>query len=163
MHITLRTVVTRYFDDTPVTVTDPCYRKGTWCTIQNIHVLPGDYDCIKGTIREYYNDPVTEKRRWGYRIAECGIYHKDYPNVAKLKQEHIGSIGVDAGLAGFFQNKPDYTDAEWYEFCNALKNKSELITEHGFCTTSGYGDGCYDVYTYRNDKNEIVGLKIRFI
>lgn len=40
-------------------------------------------------------------------------------------------------------------------------NFDYLINEHGFCTSSGYGDGSYDVYAYRC-KEGIYCLEIVF-
>ena len=45
------------------------------------------------------------------RVHTIGIYLDGCRPEGKDK-ERIGSIGVDSGLAGFFQNKPDYTADE---------------------------------------------------
>jgi hypothetical protein len=76
--------------------------------------------------------------------------------------EEIGEIGVDAGLAGFFNDKPDYTDDEWSEFCDSIRNGNAWIRDEGFFSSSGYGDGCYPVNACRIN-GEIVALEIRFI
>lgn len=74
----------------------------------------------------------------------------------------IGSIGVDAGLAGFFMNKPDYTDDEWSDFCDYIRNGDAWIKNEGFFSSSGNGDGCYPVYAYKQN-GEITALEIRFV
>lgn len=76
--------------------------------------------------------------------------------------EEIGSIGVDAGLAGFFHNKPDYSDEEWGEFCDRVRNGDAWLIEDGFYSSSGYGDGCYGVYAYKQD-GAITALELRFL
>lgn len=76
--------------------------------------------------------------------------------------EQIGTIGVDAGLAGFFRNKPDYNDEEWANFCTMISKGSVWLTDEGFYSHSGYGDGVYNVYA-NEDGNEAVALEIRFI
>jgi len=76
--------------------------------------------------------------------------------------KEIGSIGVDAGLAGFFHNKPDYDDAAWKGFCDRIRNGDAWMTEDGFYSSSGYGDGCYKVYAAEQN-GEVVGLEIRFV
>lgn len=61
--------------------------------------------------------------------------------------ELIGDIGVDAGMAGFFRDKPDYTDEEWYQFCSRFDHrKCYTGLDYGVASESGYGDGSYDVY-----------------
>ena len=75
--------------------------------------------------------------------------------------EEIGSIGVDAGLAGFFMNKPDYTDEQWTEFCESIREGDAWIKDEGFFSSSGNGDGCYGVYAYKQN-GEITALEIRF-
>ena len=75
--------------------------------------------------------------------------------------EEIGSIGVDAGLAGFFMNKPDYTDEQWTEFCESIRDGDAWIKDEGFFSSSGNGDGCYGVYAYKQN-GEITALEIRF-
>ena len=76
--------------------------------------------------------------------------------------EEIGSIGVDAGLAGFFHNKPDYIDEEWGRFCDRVRNGDTWLIEDGFYSSSGYGDGCYGVYAYKQD-GAITALELRFL
>lgn len=76
--------------------------------------------------------------------------------------EKIGSIGVDAGLAGFFHNKPDYSDEAWSKFCDRIRHGDAWLTEDGFYSSSGYGDGCYGVYAYKQD-GEITALEVRFL
>lgn len=76
--------------------------------------------------------------------------------------KEIGSIGVDAGLAGFFHNKPDYTDGEWAAFCERVRHGDVWLTKDGFYSSSGYGDGCYGVYAYKQG-GEITAIEIRFL
>ena len=76
--------------------------------------------------------------------------------------KQIGSIGVDAGLAGFFNNKPDYNDAQWHAFCEQILNGNAWITEDGFFTSSGYGDGSYPVKAFKLN-GKIIALEIQFI
>lgn len=76
--------------------------------------------------------------------------------------KEIGSIGVDAGLAGFFHSKPDYDYEAWNAFCDRIRHGDAWITEDGFYSSSGYGDGGYGVYA-QEQNGEIVALEIRFI
>lgn len=82
------------------------------------------------------------------------IYLEDHKDV-DMVLELIGNIGVDAGMAGFFRDKPDYTDEEWYQFCSQFDHRKRytgldygVVSESGYgvVSESGYGDGGYDVY-----------------
>ena len=81
---------------------------------------------------------------------------------ARRTWRKTGSIGVDAGLAGFFHNKPDYSDEEWGRFCDRVRNGDAWLIEDGFYSSSGYGDGCYGVYAYKQD-GAITALELRFL
>ena len=161
MKLVPKKVGMRIFDERPVTATDPCYDADTWCTVKGIRVKPGDYECVAWHGRLSYTDPETKKRHRYRRVFCCGIYlngdRKDQEDF-----EEIGEIGVDAGLAGFFQDKPDYDNEAWEEFCDFLREDNYLITDEGFVTQSGYGDGCYPVFAAKNENGEIVALEIRF-
>lgn len=99
----------------------------------------------------------------------------------KDKWEPIGRIGVDAGLAGFVWNQGIYdpsSDERWQDLLDRLAEEEaepyvddetgeevphrfHLWPEYGFFSSSGYGDGSYDVYKLERD-GEIVGLKVDF-
>ena len=76
-----------------IDVTDPCYNRNVWCRT-SVDVVPGTYDCYA---------THTENGR----VAEIFIKRKDSRSV---RTRMIDTIGVDAGLAGFFNNKKDYTN-----------------------------------------------------
>lgn len=142
-----------YFDDiglrSTVDVTDPCYSKDVWCRINDLPVLPGVYECYYSTAEG--------------RIAECMIVHEAHE--IPLDWEYVGEIGVDAGCAGFFENKPDYEkDDDWLAFCKMTENKDYFAGSDYFLTSSGWGDGGYDVYGKKDPTtNRYVALKIVFI
>lgn len=139
-----------------VDITDPGYDHETWCRINDVEILPGAYECFIKVL----NDQQT--RGWGERVATIGIRHLG-SKAGKLKP--LGSIGVDAGLAGFFENKKDFTFDEWMEFCEKLGNHEQMawMMYDGFFSSSGYGDGMYTVFAAKNDVGQIVSLEIRFI
>lgn len=142
-----------------VDITDPCYNKDVWCRMNDVRIKEGEYTCIawyhtdKG---EYNGKPYAYKM-----VGIIGIYLKGKIPRQKAMKE-IGSIGVDAGLAGFFHNKPDYDDDAWSAFCDRVHQGNVWMTEDGFYSSSGYGDGCYGVYA-KKQNGEIVALEIRFI
>ncbi len=145
MTLTAELIGKKYFKG-KVEVTDPCYDKDVWCRMTTDDVKAGNYNCIIW--------------RGNSRIGIIGIY-LDGKIPSQKTMEKIGTIGVDAGLAGFFMNKPDYSDKEWCEFCDSIKRGDAWIKGEGFFSCSGDGDGSYDVYAYKEDSN-ITALEIRF-
>lgn len=118
-----------------VDITDPCYDKGTWCRM-TVDCEPGEY---KGYVEK------VDEGKLGISIASVSIFKGD--KIWSIEEmECIGSIGVDAGLAGFFNNKPDFNDVEWSNFCDQIRNGSEWNLYNGIFSSSGYGDGTYCVY-----------------
>ena len=155
-----RLICKRNFGNT-VDITDPCYDRDVWCRMNNVPIKSGEYYCIK-----WLNTEKGEFDGKPYEDTMVGILGIYLDGVIPQQKQmvEIGSIGVDAGLAGFFENKPDYNDNEWREFCDRLgKNKNAWETECGVYSSSGYGDGYYGVYAYKNPSNDIVALEIRFM
>ena len=151
---------TKYFEGT-VTVTDPCYNRGSGGWTKEVEVKAGEYECIIWKSREVYTyegREVVERR-----VGNIGIYYNRLIPPQTM-MEHIGDISVDAGLAGFFMNKPDYNDDEWSEFCDSIRKGDAWIKDEGFFSSSGYGDGVYPVYAIKkHGSSEIIGLEIRFL
>ena len=144
-----------------IDITDPCYDRDVWCRMNDVEIVPGDYTAIA-----YLKDTGG----WGKRVATLGIYLNGI--VPKVQDMHMfrEGIGVDAGMAGFFEGKPDFTDDQWGNFCDMCRDAGypSVFCEdhglfHGFCSSSGYGDGGYPVFVARNAKGEICALEIRFL
>ena len=143
-----------------IDITDPCYDKGTWC--RTTQELPrGTYDC---------GVEIVDCGDWGKRIAKSFIIKEDYSYEDDVfYSEYVDEIGVDAGLAGFFDNKPDYNDDEWSDFCDMLDGNAWVVDEataakcSGFFTSSGFGDGGYDVLALYDINDTLIGYEIEFI
>ena len=152
-----KVVVGEYVFGSETDITDPCYDRDVWCRINDIPTVPGKYVCIA----YFLND-----ENWGNRIAMMRIEHESVCGIEDIVAEEvfINEIGVDAGLAGFFNKKPDYTDDEWVKFCNDLGREypRHKIVKDGFVCSSGYGDGEYPVYGHK-ENNRYDTLEIRFI
>lgn len=143
-----------------IDVTDPCYDKDVWCRMNNIKIIEGEYTCVIWLHKENYM--FNGKEHTSTSVGRIGIYlHGIIPQQNKM--EEIGEIGVDAGLAGFFMDKPDYTRDEWDDFCNSVETGNAWIKPEGFFSSSGEGDGCYPVVVARNSKGEINAVEIVFI
>ena len=123
-----------------VDITDPCYNKDVWCRMT--------VDCEPGEYNGYVF--VSDEDGWGMRVSEICISKSEHLwDINDM--EHIGDIGVDAGMAGFFNNKPDFNDDEWDELCSIADFKSNAWNAfNGIFSSSGYGDGMYPVYASLN-------------
>lgn len=161
--------------DGAVDITDPCYDKNVWCRMST-RVKPGKYNCYS-YIGE---DPCWGKRVW---INQIVIADDEHSAIAEERirsgksWRKIGTIGVDAGMAGFFNHKPDFNDDDWAELCNwlfdetipCLHNPNDVDNSYihrfkpgdGFWTDSGCGDGSYTVHAIRENR-KIIALEIRF-
>lgn len=142
-----------------VDVTDPGYDKDAWCRTTDTPVLAGKYNCYAFTC-------VKGDK---YDIGRCfiaRIVHKDYDTkeIPHRSWKKLCSIGVDAGMAGFFSHKPDFDDEAWNKvWVKTYENNYAVMHDfcEGFFTSSGYGDGSYDVYAYYR-KGKVVALEIRY-
>ena len=161
MNREVRVIGKKHFGPT-IDITDPCYDKDVWCRMNDVSIKEGEYTCM---ISEATYDDVFNGKPFQYRIVESISIRLSGELPTGTRSAHLGEIGVDAGLAGFFNNKPDYTDLEWKNLCNRLNHSQEeaWIFDEGFFSSSGHGDGSYSVFADRNENNEIVGLVIYFL
>lgn len=157
MKLTKKVIGTKEFAGI-IDITDPCYNKDVWCRM-NATVKAGSYECSVWKQTEKYEYEGKEHK---YQIVGIiGIYLDGIIPVQN-QMEEIGYIGVDAGLAGFFMNKPDYTHEQWIELCNSTYGGDAWIRPEGFFSVSGLGDGGYPVYAYKDKDGNITALEIRF-
>lgn len=118
-----------------VDITDPCYDRDVWCRMT--------VDCEPGCYNGYVT--ISDEGDFGRRVTNISIY-KDNKTWDIDEMELIGYICVDAGLAGFFNNKPDFSDKEWKELCDKISDGDAWNMYNGIFSSSGFGDGEYDVY-----------------
>lgn len=147
-----------------IDITDPCYPRRTWCR-RTAPIVPGTYDCYVGINNEVSGEVVREL------VLLSAQEERQSP---LLKTQFIGTICVDAGLAGFFEGKPDYDDESWknlgnylLEPVNGTQRRYWLCDETSpmkckcFFSFSGYGDGMYAVRSITKG-GELVGYKLEF-
>lgn len=141
-----------------IDVTDPCYNKDVWCR-STLPIKPGEYEW----------QAAEDTGIFGTRIHSLSIFQKGAILRGK-RGKTVTYIGVDAGLAGFFEDKPDYDNKEWYAICDALSNKNVIVAEKenpfkcvGICSESGYGDGEYAVVKLHDVEGHWVGYRIIYI
>lgn len=142
--------------DNNIDISDACYSRDGYSNIIDYKIKAGKYGCyIKYGKPEEYEEN---------RIAEISIIKKGYGGTKNMFWNEIGTIGVDSGIAGFFNHKIEYSDEEWRRFCDRLKEGKWWVNfDNGFFSLSGWGDGGYYVYESRNNNNEVIALKIVFI
>ena len=88
----------------------------------------------------------------------------------------VGVIGVDAGLCWVGdpcyilhqgEELPDFLGKNWSEFCEKLHKDSSGATQFGHsfgvAVSTGYGDGCYNVFVKHNSEGRIAEMKVVFI
>lgn len=118
-----------------VDITDPCYSKSVCCRMTT--------NCCSGVYKGYIEREEIED--WGTRVTTLSIFLGD--KIWELEEmEPIGTIGVDAGLAGFFNNKRDFSDKEWSELCSKISEGDAWVMYDGIFSSSGFGDGMYEVF-----------------
>ena len=135
--------------DGKVDITDPCYDRGGWYLVTK--------ECQPGYYKGYAY--MSDEGEWGKRVARLSIFKDDKKTELK-KMKFIDSIGVDAGLAGFFRDKPDYPGNKWNDFLvesGVFKTKDEAdhsrktyAIDYGIFSESGFGDGEYAVYANKS-------------
>ena len=135
-----------------IDITDPCHNRDILWRMNNISIVPGDYECsIK------YDEDIK-------RVLKIGIYLNTEEDFDIAAMDRIGEVGVDAGMAGFFENKPDFNLQQWIEFCDVLSIKEHAwLTDMGFWSRSGFGDGGYAVYAYLDESKSYSALEIEFV
>ena len=150
---------------------DPC-RKDTdevWYNTVVENVLPGKY------IAEVTMFDDEKSKGWGDRVAELTIRHSDY-NLPKYKtiEKITGTstyVGVDSGQAMFANldkrkqllEKSQDDDFYW-KVCDTTESEKQAgIVDNTVVSSSGYGDGCYDVYVARNKNDKVIAASIEFI
>lgn len=159
------------FEKGVISATDPCFSEGRYYRVDNIKIIPGDYQI------NTYTDNNGRVRILQIVLKDENVikrFNDTYYNINRSWRTISTDIGVDAGICGFFQCKPNFNDEEWDKFCQDIRYDSEgnlwageKPEEKGFFTESGWGDGVYSCHAIRdrvgpNKKYGIVALELRF-
>lgn len=162
---------------TEVIVSDPCYEIPTWCQAVVENVLPGDY--VVEVDKSNQGD-------WGIRVATLKATHKDYLDGDFSLNEFPAEIGVDSGQAGIFSKETYRKDGvfdgqesefgkkytpwkddggeKWYShMCDRTLGENQWGTyPEGVVSTSGIGDGSYQLSVGKNLEGKVVAFEIDF-
>ena len=142
-----------------IIVADPCYDYGKLGTLALDNVLSGKYIATAEVVNN--------------RIASLSISHSNFKNDI-LESENVGYIAVDSGQAGFFDldffrnnHGGELGDLNsFYGLACAITlspKQAGVIKKRGVVSSSGFGDGCYDVFVSRDECGKIVAASIFFI
>lgn len=160
-------------------VSDPCYELGLWCMGELKDVKTGKWNAFIKKRKERHGTSCSELIVLHDSLSEEELAYLEH----KQKWRHAKfSIGVDSGQAGIFdksayrndafvKKEPDFnpmgkndSGGRWYAACCdiTLSANQAGVLQGGAVSTSGYGDGFYDCYVAKKDK-EIIGVKIVFL
>jgi hypothetical protein len=144
-------------------VTDPCYKYDDNQILRN--VKSGEWVA---------SVKVTDEGSWGNRIAELRVCHNgesfsDY----EFDREYNFEVSVDSGQAGFFdclyypmgESTGEYGELDTFygKVCEmTISPKSAGVLSFGAVSSSGYGDGGYNLYTVKRN-GVVLAAKIVFI
>lgn len=142
-----------------VTVTDPCYNKSTWCTAKVNNVFKGEWEA---------SVEIEDCGDWGNRVAQLIL---KVPGQEVIKSVRLSNdIGVDAGVCGVFEDKPDYQMKAWGDICDELCYKNYGLASisnafhcNGAWSSSGYGDGSYTAVIGMNEAGKIVQIIVEYL
>lgn len=155
-------------------VSDPCYDTDVWCRGELENCKTGTWDAS-----------ALEKHMgmWRHRICKLIAVHEDYVNSASVHMERAPfEVGVDSGQAGIF-DAAHYRDPSvipddghkhlfegeeaepWYDYCCdiTLRDQSAGVLPFGCVSSSGFGDGGYDCFFWRNSEGQIVRVEIEYL
>lgn len=170
---------------TEVVVSDPCYTIPTWCQVIVNNVLPGYYEPI---VKKHNAKEWGTRVSIQMCIHEDYIGKEEELDLTWV--EHGGTVGVDSGQAGifsresyrndsitdriglgdgdisFFDNfgRPEEDGEKWYKnMCSRTLGILQWgVYDEGMVSSSGFGDGSYDLYVLTTPDEVVVGFLIDF-
>lgn len=166
-----------------IVCSDPCYKTDVWCMGIVDNVENGSWIAIADK---------KDMGDWGERITSLFIGNKQHlernPKLVDyvFEDEPLNFAGgVDSGQFGFFdfanyRNDESAKDLEkydfgteydiedgdkWYRACSnlTLGDESWGVLPNGVVSSSGFGDGSYDVYGYKDAYDKYVAFAVVFI
>lgn len=152
-----------------IRATDPCYGTDTWCagTIEN--VLNGEW---RGSAS------ISDEGVWGERVSSLYAIHSDYYCETLNWKKLDMSAGVDSGQFGFFdlqyfldhEDEREYGVEGFYKDCcdqtyseTDRNQRAGVVGNAGVVSSSGFGDGSYDVFAATNEDGVVVALRVDYI
>ena len=142
-----------------IIVADPCYDYGKLGTLALDNVLSGKYIATAEVVKNL--------------VVALHISHYNFKNDI-LESENVGYIAVDSGQAGFFDldffRKNEGGEVgdlnTFYGLACAITlspKQAGVIKNRGVVSSSGFGDGCYNVFVSRDEVGKIVAASVFFV
>jgi hypothetical protein len=146
-----------------IRVTDPCYDPETTpsrCFTVIGKVKKGIWKCVA---------TVVDMPTCGKRVSELWMHHSDIDEL-EYGDDYVDYVTVDSGQCGFFFNndfKKLYKDRErsdeWYDMVCEENQNEGIILDEGVVTSSGLGDGAYDVFVSEDEDGNVESIRVVFI
>lgn len=151
-------------DSPRLIVTDPCYKRGTWCQA----IIEG---CASGTWRgKAFTDDFGP---WGRRVHCLAIVLDGSAQGRLSRSKHPTVAGVDSGQLGMFDESlyPEGEPGEYGDTTTFYGRACEATEEgagagrldEGFVSSAGFGDGAYPIYVTRREDGVVVAVEVVFI
>ena len=147
-----------------VFVSDPIYSPGIWCQAAIEGIKSGKWI-------GFMHKKDTGKD-WGIRVTDLWITHEDYQDKFPTLLVKDVEIGVDSAKAGFFDydyylgHHKEELNKDWADrLYEATEGEKEGDVVDGKCviSSSGLGDGGYNLYASQNSEGKTIALRIKFI
>ena len=166
---------------------DPCYEIPTWCQGIVENVKNGKWDSGIATSDEgAWGERISHL--WVYHIDAIAKNPKILREVEQFNGHLLPfDFGVDSGQFGFFDfdnyrndesakdlkkynfgndfNSPKESGEEWYRACCkiTLDKESWGVLPNGAVSSSGFGDGSYEVRGIKDENGEYVAFCVEYI
>lgn len=116
-------------------------------------------------INKYYDDERIYRHKKTGRTLQ---YMKDFPNYAVPIPSEEGKTMNDLKESSEWERLPysGVIDVSYNGMCHCHEDKESdigSVNEHIIVTGTGWGDGSYPVQVYRNHKDEITCVSVRFM
>lgn len=169
-------------------VSDPGYAKDVWCSATIKDCLPGPWqahavikdegdwgDRISKLMVLHDSSPEVLDLLQQVSVSGDG---RTMTAPTCLEYARDLTIGVDSGQAGFFDevnfsvdsSVPDFEEeadfgSKWYSYCCHLTLCEDQagVLPYGAVSSSGLGDGSYDLFIHRNNKEQVDGMCLLFL
>lgn len=148
--------------------TDPCYL----ASFSHVNALIENVENGKWLCKTEYSD----EGAWGKRVKSLSA-HLETDHSHTGLWETIKNCGVDSGQFGFFDLKYFLDQGEsreydeesnfYHKVCKLTyneetKHQSGVIENSGVVSSSGYGDGSYNVKVARNKNGKVVAVQVDY-
>lgn len=168
--------------DGEIIIADPCFEYDEEVVVEKLNVKSGLWH---GYV---YRQNQNTKQNPDMRNTMLVSLHDEVVNMPYKLWKNKGRVSVESGQAGIFTKESYRNDklveenidreelkykmdvapegGKWYEYASNGTLDTDIDADcvlDGFISSSGYGDGSYDIFVLENKDKEIVGIKIEFM